>query len=1722
MADELRRLVRKRKATKASIDALSNYIDRFDPSVHSHRQLQIRLTRLETLTTEFNMYQNKILDLDKGEENEEERLLIEDLTLTLIAKMEDLIATHAPAEIVNTTNSSHASIGDSLRLPTIQLPSFNGNLEDWPSFFDTFNALIHNNNSLNDVQRLHYLKTTVCGSAADIIKNFTITSENYQAAYDELVRQYENKGLTIQTHVRALLLQSPKVTSPSASDLRKLHHHIASHVRALKALGQPVQHWDAWLVTLVCIQLDPITAGEWQLRQNNKELPTYADIELFLSKRVSAYEVCNNSVNAFEKSTKTKPTHHSNSNNKAFFTQSKDQRTIKCPLCNEQHKLYFCEKFKLMSIADRRNVVMKAKLCFNCLNYGHQVSDCKFSHCPKCNKKHNSKLHDDRVVIDESITHESNEQSSSNNQTVLYAGKTTNSKHNDDNMNVMLSTSEINVFNRYGKMQVCRAVLDSGSQLNFISTDCALKLGLSSHTSSINITGIDSISSTATDVFQATFTSRLNNYKFTASFHALSTIVDTLPSVEIDRKSFVVPIHLQGMLADPQFHIPGKIDILLGSEIFFEVLSNEKWILSNHASLHNTKLGWIIAGKLPIVSQQNSLMSTTIAHNSAMSFFVTKTACKISEEIKAEEHFQSTCTRNPDGRYVVKLPMSQDPSVLGDSRAMALKRFLNVEKRLAKDPSLAMQYKVFMDEYLKLGHMELASPTSSDFRYYLPHHPVFKASSTTTKMRVVFDGSANTSTGISLNDVLLKGAKVQPDIFQILIRFRIHQVTITADVEKMYRQVLVAPEDRNLQRILYRSNPTDKLSEYRLCTVTYGTKSASYLATRCLSEVSKFIDDPKICRVISEDFYVDDLLSGGATENECYQIYDTLLSTMSSAGFSLRKWCSNSTNLINRIPTACEDSTFVMNLNDEDMISALGISWQPISDQLRYTFKKWIPPSNMTKRTLLSDINSIYDPIGLISPALIRGKIFIQQLWGMKIGWDDILPVNLQSRWIKFYESLQSLQDLTIPRKVVGSSESKVNIHGFCDASQEAFGACLYLHSITSDGHVQVHLLTSKSRVAPMKATTIPRLELCGALLLAELLSETKIELNRLNMRFDSTDISLWTDSSIVLAWLKNEVPLQSYVANRVARILEITTYEQWRHVPSMDNPADLITRGIQPHILSTLSMWWNGPSWLCQESDTWPSNPKLPREIPEIRPVKLVLVTTRAAGSWLLDRYSNYMQLIRITALILRFVQNCKTSRQLGERATDALSIHDLKLSREFWIRSIQAESYSSELKALKSNLSIHRSSCLVKLNPFIDPNGILRVGGRLAYAPISDNTKFPIVLPCSSTFTRLLFRYEHLRLLHVGPQALLSHIQINYWPIRGRNLASRTVHQCIQCFRTKPRLVTPFMAPLPRQRITIERPFSQCGVDFCGPIMIRSGIRRITSVKAYISVFVCLVTRAIHLELVSTLTTDAFLATLTRFMSRRGQCRHLYSDNGTNFVGANRKLIAQFQDIAKTHAASSFLTEKSIQWHFIPPAAPHFGGLWEAAVKSAKQHLTKLSINSTFTFEEATTLLCGIEGVLNSRPMTPLSNDPSDHQALTPAHFLIGGVITLPPDSDVSTIPMSRLKRFTMVQSYIQQFWERWSKEYLPQLQRRGRWLKVTRNMQVGDLCLLRQEKLPPTKWALVRVQEVHPGPDGTVRVVTIRNSSGTTFQRPVIKLSLLPTEEDEMESQSESLTQ
>uniref|UniRef100_A0A2S2N8W8 Uncharacterized protein n=1 Tax=Schizaphis graminum TaxID=13262 RepID=A0A2S2N8W8_SCHGA len=737
--------------------------------------------------------------------------------------------------------------------------------------------------------------------------------------------------------------------------------------------------------------------------------------------------------------------------------------------------------------------------------------------------------------------------------------------------------------------------------------------------------------------------SRVYEHQINVILYSLPEIVNALPSHRIDRSKIILPKYINDKLADPKFHDPGIIDLLLGSEVFFNVLGNEKWIISDHASLHLTQFGWVVAGKLPIVHQCNLPPSINMCSNSALSFFTSKATQRSSEETEAEKHFVSTFRQNTDGRFLVKLPLQQDPRALGDSCSMARKRFFNLEKRFAKDPSLAKQYKLFMDEYLELDHMELVNETTDLPVYYLPHHPVFKADSLTTKMRVVFDGSAAASYGLSLNDILLKGPKVQPDIINILWRFRLFNTVITADVEKMYRQVLMSPDDSELQRILYRASPDQSLKHYKLKTVTYGIKSASFLATRCLVQIAKDCNDPQIKRVIGQDFYVDDLISGAQSELECFKIYNQLQARLGKAGFVLRKWCSNSTTILERIPNAHDDPNFMVALSENDLISTLGLMCQPTADRFRFTLKNWSLPLSMTKRSLLSDINSVYDPIGLLSSVLIKGKIFIQQLWSLKMGWDQVLSEDLQSTWSNFYSNLRALASLSITRQAVCNQNSPIQIHGFCDASQEVYGACVYLRSIDHNNCVHVTLFTSKSRVATVKPTTIPRLELNGALLLADLVTEVKAELKLLGIQVDTTSTYFWSDSTIVIAWIKSRSLFQAYVANRLSRICDVSEPEQWYHVSTQDNPADLITRGTEAISFSQCTLWWKGPKWLSASIKIEPVVGKITNEeLPELRTVKLILVNTIQSND-IFDRFSNWTKLIRVTGWLIRFIQNAK-----------------------------------------------------------------------------------------------------------------------------------------------------------------------------------------------------------------------------------------------------------------------------------------------------------------------------------------------------------------------------------------------------------------------------------------------------------------------------------------------
>ncbi|XP_017793555.1 PREDICTED: uncharacterized protein LOC108575302 [Habropoda laboriosa] len=608
--------------------------------------------------------------------------------------------------------------------------------------------------------------------------------------------------------------------------------------------------------------------------------------------------------------------------------------------------------------------------------------------------------------------------------------------------------------------------------------------------------------------------------------------------------------------------------------------------------LQKTKFGWVFGGTVSTCHQRESspsCFSTTTLQNDLSRFWEIeegpqKQYLSKSEAI-CEEHFQKTTTRNKHGRYVVALPFNESKNQLGESRARAEKRLLALERRLMKEPDLKAQYTTVINEYLELGHMSRTNPRTHGHSYYLPHHGVIKARSNTTKLRVVFDGSAETTSGISLNDTLHTGPKIQDDLLYILLRFRTHQYVITGDIEKMYRQFLVRLPDRRYQRILWRDH-SGKIQTYELNTVTFGLSAAPYLAIRCLKQLA--LDEghryPHAANILQRDFYVDDALTGATTKQEAFTLRQELTQLLSLAGLNVRQWASNDSHLLRGLPASKINNK--LHLGESTTVKTLGVYWDSAADTINYSITITTSMSQITKRVISSEIAKIYDPLGLLGPVIIVAKILLQKIWALKIDWDELLPMDIHHAWSQYYYKLPLLNNISFSRKTVIRATATIQLHGFCDASERAYGACVYLRTIDSSGNIQTELLVAKSKVAPLKSQTIPRLELCGALLLSSLLTTVR---NALHLQIDHC--SLWTDSTIVLHWI-NTSPhtLKTFVANRVAEIQEKTRASDWHHIRTEDNPADLISRGQSPEDFLKPSNWHNGPKWLRRPEADWPT----------------------------------------------------------------------------------------------------------------------------------------------------------------------------------------------------------------------------------------------------------------------------------------------------------------------------------------------------------------------------------------------------------------------------------------------------------------------------------------------------------------------------------------------------
>lgn len=1285
------------------------------------------------------------------------------------------------------------------------------------------------------------------------------------------------------------------------------------------------------------------------------------------------------------------------------------------------------------------------------------------------------------------------------------------------------------------------AICDNGSSINFITQRAIQRLGLSAKRGMMSIIGLQNepLSTTNGQIKLILQSKNHSNQTIAGIFYVIDEITQISPCEKIPQYREFEYLNL----GDPEYGSPKPIDLLLGLDVWVQMLM-EGMVRSKNglAIAQKTSFGWIVFQGENNVKQilTRQVLHTSIEKEELSLKSLDETLKRFweieslptsklltIEERECERIFADSHSRRIDGRYVVYLPLNKKLKTLGKSKQIALRQFFSTERRRAKNEQFQNQYIAFMQEFEKLGHLSKIIDAKED-GYYTPHHGVCSSK----KFRVVFNASCPTTSGISLNDCQLVGEKLQNDLQNIFLKFRVGEIALTADIIKMYRQVEVHEHHRKFQKILWRCSPDEPVDVYQINRVVYGQAAAPHLAVRAMQQCAQDhkMKYPLGAEAVLNAFYVDDLLTCTDSKAEAIKLKNEIIQLLQKGKFELSKWCSNRS-----INSENSESKYVdfgpvddfsklnvpwkpktMEIASDDVKFVLGLRWLPKEDDFVYIVNPIESSQEWTKRKILSEIGKLYDPSGFIAPIIIRAKIFIQTLWQSGVDWDEKISEQLEMEWLEFLDSLSNLQEIKIPRWLGMKATWKTDLHFFSDASERAYAAVAYARTIHLDGKITVRLIQSKTRVAPLKRLTIPRLELCGAYLSANLV---EVIAEQFANQFETCH--LWSDSEVTLAWIRKPPnQLKTFIGNRVATIQTKTTDRgyKWHWVAGEDNPADLASRGTNPQLLNHNDLWWNGPKWLEYSEKMWP---KMEPRVDEVEDViasecRVVLHVTTAPrlmrNRWfkskqlvpiipLLQAYSCLSKLQRVTATVLRAINNFKSKDKL----TGPLSEKEMNQAMLTLVQIDQYQTFRKEIEACSLEETVSNGSI------WFDPETkVLRLRGRVISENLSFDEQNPILLSPKGDLAPLIVHEAHLKTLHGGVQQVLQLVRRHFWIQKARQSANKMVRNCVVCFRHKMRVSQQLMAALPTARTKPNRPFKTCGVDYMGPVGILTKIGRSPRItKGYVCVFVCFVTRAVHLELVSDASTPQFMQALRRLIARRGPVKEIWSDNGTNFVGANNEMNRIFEGKV---SAQSISDQFQIKWHFITPLAPHHGGLHEAAVKSVKKHLLRVIGAQNLTFEEYNTLLTQVEACVNSRPIAPQSDDPADLTALTPAHFLIGEpLITLIEPGNLTEARTSYLKRWQLVQQMYQNFWQRWHVEYVTTLANRPKWRTRERNLQTGDLVLVREENVPPSQWCLGRIKETFVAPDGCVRSVLISTINGD-FKRPITKLGLLLEESDE----------
>lgn len=1476
----------------------------------------------------------------------------------------------------------------------------------------------------------------------------------------------------------------------------------------------------------------------------------------------------------------------------------KTVRPPECSYCHGAHDIDTCRRFLARSMEDRKEYVKQKGWCFGCLEEGHVARRCQQRRkCAKCHKMHPTPFHGDVQKIKDG--NGAIPKTDASGVSFMSSG----GSYHTSSLIVPVYVSHESFPDRE---HLVYALLDTQSDTTFVHEDTCVALGISGVQVNLWLSTMYAENKLVPSCKIKGLKVRGVNGSVEISLPDAYTrqIIpanrEHIPTREMAEKW----PHLHPILDDLSPLLDCEVGLLIGYNCARALIPRAVIAPEiNGPFAQKTDLGWGIVGivdqddqcndsdpigvshRVVVCEVDSSLRKVAcsgeeVAKDNVMLSFRNKVkevfspsdmvqminlefnerkgdACLSAEDRKFLEIVTDGIQRK-DGCYEMPLPLKDDSVHFPINKNQALHRLNQLKRRLKGDSVFRDHYCSFMRDMINHGYAERVPVESLDRNdgkvFYIPHHGVYNPKKP-GKIRVVFDCSAQFKDE-SLNKHLLQGPDLTNKLVGVLCRFRKERVAVLCDIEQMFFQFRVSPDNRDLLRFLWWETE-DFDSEpivFRMCVHLFGATSSPGCANFGLKQIATDFEEEfgaDVANFVKRDFYVDDGITSRPSETEAMDLIVQSRNMLAKGGLRLHKFLSSSKDLLQQIPPDDRAKGFEQVDLFADSLPierALGAQWSIESDS--FQFRIILSDKPFTRRGILSTVNSVYDPLGFICPVILTGKQILQSLCADQVDWDSPIPDYLRARWEIWRNDLFNLSLVEIDRCFKPKDFGNVvttELHHFSDASQSGYGQCSYLRLVDENRRVHCSLVMGKSRVVPLKPVTIPRLELTAALVSVKigLLVQEELELNGVQSWY-------WTDSKVVLGYISNEARrFHVFVANRVQQIREHTSPGQWNHVETDHNPADIASRGAAVNELIKKRQWFNGPDFLWE--------PELPprKDMPSIslEDCELKKVQTHASQAVerqfdLLDNlayFSSWSRMKRALAVCCDYIKILRhrvRSKKLAGQSKEHCNIgnrhvEDLIQTELLIIKSVQLSAFGKEIEVLKniqnaiedsdhvkySKSTLKKGSNLARLDPFLDEDGVLRVGGRLTRSRVKENVN-PVILPKKGHVVDLIVRHFHEKVNHQGRGMTSNEIRSNgFWIIGLSSAVYRVVGQCTTCRRLRSAAQGQKMADLPSDRLEAVPPFTYSGVDYFGPWIIREGRKEL---KRYGVVFTCLCCRAIHLEISASLTTDSFINALRRFISIRGPIRELRSDRGTNFVGAERELAKAVSEMDH-NKISQFLLEKgcdNFSFKMNPPSASHMGGVWERQIRSVRNILSVLMYHhgSQLDDESLRTFMCETVAIVNSRPLTTQNlNDPLSTEPLTPNHLLtMKSKLILPPPGHFGKPDLYSRKRWRRVQYLANEFWSRWRNEYLQNLQIRQKWERSSRNLVVGDVVVISDESLPRSQWSLARVVEAKVDEDNLVRKVRLlvgssalddkgrRHEACSYLERPIHKLVLISERE------------